>query len=127
MAQDWHELTRMTGSRGLIVERVRIEDAGVAIEGEFELPPLARLTADDQLFVAAFVRSHGSIKKMEELFGISYPTVKNRLNRIGGAFDFVEVHLEPETRREEVLARLERGDISIQEALTYLEQGGRDE
>ncbi len=117
----------MTGGRGFVVERVRIDGTGIVIEGEFELPPLARLTADDQLFVAAFVRSHGSIKKMEELFGVSYPTVKNRLNRIGEAFDFVEVHLEPETGREEVLARLERGDISIHEALTYLEQGGRDE
>ncbi|MFV2021178.1 DUF2089 family protein [Micromonospora sp. LOL_023] len=45
---------------------------------------LAQLSVDDQVFVAAFVRLHGSIKKMERIFGVSYPTVKSRLNRIAG-------------------------------------------
>ncbi|HQL24170.1 MAG TPA: DUF2089 family protein, partial [candidate division Zixibacteria bacterium] len=75
MAHEWQELTRLTGDKEVIVERVRLVVEGIALEGEFELPPLAKLTAEDQLFVAAFVRSHGSIKKMEEVFGISYPTV----------------------------------------------------
>lgn len=123
MAHDWQELTKLTGSEEIIVERVRLVRRGIALEGEFELPPLARLTADDQLFVAAFVRSHGSIKKMEELFGISYPTVKNRLNRIGEAFAFAQVQVEPSGEREEILDRLERGDITVDEALKHLEKG----
>ena len=40
---------------------------------------------DDQVFIGAFVRSHGSIKEMERLFGVSYPTIKNRLNRLSQA------------------------------------------
>ncbi|HOD65237.1 MAG TPA: DUF2089 domain-containing protein [candidate division Zixibacteria bacterium] len=122
MAHEWQELTRLTGDKEVIVERVRLVVEGIALEGEFELPPLAKLTAEDQLFVAAFVRSHGSIKKMEEVFGISYPTVKNRLNRIGAALSFAQVQVEPGDRREELLDRLERGEITVQDALSQLEK-----
>ena len=120
MGQDWQEVTRLTRGQKLLIERVRLEDSGIAIEGQFELPPLARLDLEDQVFVAAFVRSHGSIKEMEALFGVSYPTVKNRLNRIAGQLEFVTVDLTPDS--EGVLDRLEQGEISVQEALEQLEQ-----
>src|SRR5205809_6036566 len=89
-AQDWQALTRLTAGAPFQIERVRLTDQDVAIEGRFELPPLARLSAEDQIFVAAFVRCHGSIKQMEKFFGVSYPTIKNRLNRIGAWLPFVE-------------------------------------
>jgi len=77
MANDWQALTKLTGGTPLQVERVRILSTGIAIEGQFDLPPLAQLPAEDQIFVAAFVRCHGSIKQMEQYFGVSYPTIKN--------------------------------------------------
>ena len=88
MAQDWLELTKLTGEAPFIVERVRLADKQIRIEGEFDLPPLARLSTEDQVFVMAFVRSDGSIKELERIFGISYPTVKNRLARIASQFEF---------------------------------------
>ena len=87
---DWHELTDLTGDRRFQVTEVRLE-TGISIQGEFELPPLARLRYEDQVFVSEFVRSHGSIKDMEKAFGVSYPTVKNRLNRIVDQLQLVEV------------------------------------
>jgi hypothetical protein len=92
MASEWQELTRLTQGAALTVERVRLAGRDVAVEGSFELPPLARLVQEDQTFVTAFLRCHGSLKEMEELFGISYPTVKNRLNRIAALLDFVEIN-----------------------------------
>ncbi|MCP4570257.1 MAG: DUF2089 domain-containing protein [FCB group bacterium] len=118
MNQEWQELTRMTGGRDFLVERIRIKDTGVAIEGEFELPPLFDLSAEDQVFLAAFVRSHGSIKEMERYFGVSYPTIKNRLNRLAEKFDFIEI--KPAEEKSEVLDRLDRGEISVQQALENL-------
>lgn len=118
MTQEWQELTKMTGGRALVVERVRIKETGVAIEGEFELPPLFDLLAEEQVFLAAFVRSHGSIKEMERYFGVSYPTIKNRLNRLAGKFDFIEIR--PAEGKSEVLDRLDRGEISVQQALDNL-------
>ena len=118
MPQDWQQLTRLTGNRPVLVERVRLGDEETAIEGSFELPPLARLSGEDQIFVIAFLRSHGSIKEMERVFGISYPTVKNRLNRIAGQFEFVDT--DPQPRQSEVLDQLQRGDITAAEAIERL-------
>lgn len=115
MRQDWQELTKITRGASFSVERVRIGDTGIAVEGDFELPPLACLTMEDQVFVTAFVRSHGSIKEMEQLFGISYPTVKNRLNNIAGQLEFVEIN--PPSSRGEILALVDKGEISVEEAL----------
>jgi hypothetical protein len=118
MMKEWHELTRMTQGKPVIVERVRLVDSDIAIEGSFTLPPLANLSAEDQVFIMAFVRCHGSIKDMEEMFGISYPTVKNRINRIARQLEFVEiVELSPQ---EETIAELERGDITAEEAIRRL-------
>ena len=117
--QDWHELTRLTQGRPMVVERVRL-DTGTAIEGDFELPELIRLSAEDQVFVAEFIRSHGSIKEMERVFGVSYPTVKSRLNRI--AAQLTSVDTNPKPTRTEILAALEAGEITPAEAIARLEQ-----
>lgn len=118
MAKDWQELTRITRGSSLTVERVRITDNDIIVEGSFELPPLARLILEDQVFVTAFIRNHGSIKDMEELFGISYPTVKNRLNRIAQKLEFVEIN--PPPSHGEIIAQLERGEITVEETLKKL-------
>ncbi|MFE0423018.1 DUF2089 family protein, partial [Streptomyces sp. NPDC058953] len=92
---DWQELTDLTRGQPFVVERVRLVGSGVAIEGQFEPPQLAALDVDDQVFIAAFVRSHGSIKEMERIFGVSYPTVKARLKRIAERLDFVDTAPAP--------------------------------
>jgi hypothetical protein len=119
--RDWQELTRLTNGAPVVVERVRLVGKDIAIEGAFELPELARLAAEDQVFVAAFVRSHGSIKEMEQVFGVSYPTIKARLNRIAASLSFVETDPAPPSR--DVLDRLKAGEIDVQAAIRELEQG----
>ena len=124
MALDWQELTKLSGGP-LEIERVRLIDQGIAIDGRFDLPPLAQLTAEDQVFVAAFVRCHGSIKQMEKYFGVSYPTIKNRLNRIGSQLSFVEIEKGPDTEQPAstagaTLDRLSRGELTVEQALDQL-------
>jgi hypothetical protein len=126
MAKEWQILTRFTQGEPILVERVFLPGRGVRIEGRFEPPPLARLSAEDQVFVAAFVRCHGSIKQMEKYFGVSYPTIKNRLNRIGEALSFVEIEREEAPTTGDVLARLEQGAITVGEALAQLKAGRRE-
>jgi hypothetical protein len=118
-AKDWQDLMALTQGRPLVVERVRLTDNGVALEGPFELPQLARLSAEDQVFVAAFVKSHGSIKEMEQVFGVSYPTIKARLNRISAQLEFVETN--PKPTRSEILDRLECGEMTADDAIRALE------
>lgn len=130
MGNEWHELTDLTGDRPFTVTSVRLPN-GVSLEGEFELPPLARLRYEDQVFVAEFIRGHGSIKDMERAFGVSYPTVKNRLNRIAdqlrlvldvdrGALDPALAPLAADATHEDVLGMLERGEIDATEAAKRL-------
>ena len=130
MAKDWQVLTRLTGGAAIAIERVRVLDHDVAIEGPFELPPLARLSAEDQVFVAAFVRCHGSIKQMEKFFGVSYPTIKNRLNRIGDQLPGVEVEPDVEAvpasapatpSPSDLITRLERGELSVDDVVARLQ------
>jgi len=119
-ASDWQELTKLTQGQPILIERVRISDKDIIVEGRFELPQLARLSQEDQIFITAFVRSHGSIKEMEQIFGVSYPTIKSRLNRIAESLEFVETN--PAPSRSDVLDRLKRGEISAQDAIQELEK-----
>jgi hypothetical protein len=118
-ATDWQDLLRMAQGSPLVVERVRLPEKQIAIEGEFTLPELARLSLEDQVFIVAFLRSHGSIKEMEQVFGVSYPTIKARLNRIAGQLEFVETN--PSPSRAEVLERLNNGEMTAEEAIRALE------
>jgi len=118
-ASDWQDLLRMAQGSPLVIERVSIPEKQIAIEGQFTLPELARLSLEDQVFVIAFLRSHGTIKEMEQTFGVSYPTIKARLNRISTQLEFVEIN--PSATPAEVLDRLNRGDISAHDAIRELE------
>ena len=92
---EWQELTKLTQGQPIVIERVRVPQKDIAIEGHFELPQLARLNLEDQVFIIAFVRCHGSIKEMEQTFGVSYPTIKSRLNRIANSLEFIETNPAP--------------------------------
>jgi hypothetical protein len=116
---DWQELTQLTQGQPIVVERVRIPAKDIIIEGRFELPQLAQLNLEDQVFITAFVRCHGSIKEMEQMFGVSYPTIKSRLTRIANSLEFVDTN--PPPTRADILDRLGRGEISVDDAVRELE------
>jgi hypothetical protein len=104
-------------NRPLKIARMACPSCNLAVEGDFEVSPLGSMSVDDQAFVIAFVRHHGSIKKMEGLFGISYPTVKNRLNAISAALD---KNFQAPSPNLYVLEQLSRGELSVEEALERL-------
>lgn len=118
-SKDWVELAQITQGQPIVIERVRLVEKSIAIEGSFELPQLARLPMDDQIFITAFVRSHGSIKEMERIFGVSYPTIKSRLTRIADSLEFVETN--PTPSKAEILQRLQEGKITAADAIREME------
>jgi hypothetical protein len=104
--------------RPMRIRQIACDACNVNLDGEFEVSALGRLSPEDQVFVQAFLRHHGSIKKMEELFGVSYPTVKNRLHAITARLDRTFQAPSPNSL---VLEQLSRGEISVDEAMERLE------
>ncbi len=99
--------------------RAACGECQVSLEGDFEVSPLGRLSQDDQIFVHAFLRHHGSIRKMESLLGISYPTVKNRLRAI---VERLDKSFEVPSTNALTLEQLSRGEITVEEALERMEE-----
>mgnify|MGYP003996822391 CR=1 FL=1 len=117
LASDWQELTKLTQGEPILVEKVKLVGADISISGEFELPPLSQITAEDQVFVMAFIQASGSIKEMERVFGISYPTVKNRLKSIADQLPLTETAPPQQSDKSEILALIESGEITAEEGI----------
>ncbi|MBN1426492.1 DUF2089 domain-containing protein [Candidatus Fermentibacteria bacterium] len=103
--------------KGMRLTRAVCADCGITVEGALEVSPLGRLSRDDQQFVLAFLFSGGNLTKTGEMFGISYPTMKNRLAVLLEKLD------RPSARKphvDDVLARVERGEIDAGQALDLL-------
>ena len=84
--------------RALKVARLACEGCGTAVEGRFELPVLARLDAEEQELVLSFLRASGSLKELARRYGVSYPTVRNRLDAL---IERVEELASTDTEQEE--------------------------
>lgn len=95
-------------------------DCAAVVSGKFELPLMAALSPEDEVFLKAFLSARGSIKEVERRLGISYPTVKGRLESLLNKLGLGAMQAELRRRRLAVLERLERGEIDSREAAALL-------
>jgi hypothetical protein len=123
----------------LAVTRLRCGDCGTTIEGEFGVGRFARLTRDQTTVLESFLRSRGNLRDMERELGISYPTVRARVEALVRALGFgprdeadgaaaVEAPASPDeiaAGRREVLERLARHELSAEEAAEAIRALGR--
>ena len=77
-------------NRQLKVKSLVCEQCETEVQGRYELPPLAGLCPDDQAFILDFLKASGSLKEMEKLLRLSYPTIRNRLDEIIERIKFAE-------------------------------------
>src|SRR5919202_4846935 len=106
----------------LHIVRLECPGCGSALQGNFPLGRLARLTREQLQFVEVFIRCRGKIKDVEEELGISYPTVVARLNEVVQAMGF-EVRQEDADagqRRQQILDELAAGRLTAAEAAARL-------
>ncbi len=106
---------------GLRVERLRCPACRTAIEGEFAVDRFATLNEAQKDFVVSFIRCRGNIRDMEKELGISYPTVRARLDDIAQALGQPAVNA-----RRDALQRLQNGEIDVTEALNMLTTEEKD-
>jgi hypothetical protein len=108
----------------LLVTRLACRNCGTALEGRFTMGRLFQLTPEQLHFVEVFLRCEGKINRVQEELGLSYPTVRSRLVDVIRALGY-EVGQEREAddeRRQEILERLARREISSEEAFRLLEE-----
>ena len=111
-------------SSPLVVTQLTCTTCGTGVVGKFELSPFFRLSPERLKFLEVFVRNRGNVKDVERETGESYWTIRRELDEV-----ITEMGMEaPEpvddlsTRRQEILARLSRGEINVQEATLLLSQ-----
>jgi len=111
----------------LTVTRIYCRDCDTTYEGRFSGGQFSNLTQDQLNFMITFVRCEGKIKSMGEEIGLSYPTIRNRLHEViralgyepGGADEPLGL---TEQERQSILADLDSGKISADEAMRLLRE-----
>lgn len=103
----------------LTIKSYQCKHCGTKIEGDFKLDKFSRLSQEEKDFIELFVMKRGSIKDIEKELGISYPTVRNKLDEVIAALGY---KVETSNSRVEILQMLDNGEISMEEAQKLLEQ-----
>jgi len=109
----------------LTITRLHCRACDTTIEGRFDAGRLSQLNPEQLQFVETFLQCEGKIKAVEEKLGISYPTVRSRLNDVRVAMGFEvspddDTNVPSEEDRKHVLEELAAGRISSDEAITLL-------
>lgn len=104
----------------LLVTRLECEDSGVVIEGRFTPNEFAMLPEENLEFLRIFVKVRGNLKEVERILGLSYPTVRQRFEKLLLALGY-EAEPDVSEERAEVLDLLERGEIDADEAARRLQ------
>lgn len=110
------------------ISRLTCTNCQTRLEGEFSPCRFCRLPADQIEFIEVFIKCRGNIKDVEKELGISYPTVRNRLESVIQALGYRAEKIDPQDDREsrqKILASLEKGEITSQEAVRLLKKTGK--
>lgn len=116
----------------LHVGRIGCPACSLSIEGDFSFPSLLRLSPSQLDFVEVFIKNRGIIRDVERELGVSYPTVRARLDEVIQSLGFQPTHSEPargqapgEKGRQAILGELKAGRISPEQALRALRDRSR--
>ena len=106
----------------LLVSALHCPGCDATITGHFDLGVFGRLSAEQLAFAELFIRCEGKITRVEEELGLSYPTVRNRLDDLIRALGYsVRESLRPSAEeRRSILERLSSGELSSDEAIELL-------
>jgi hypothetical protein len=124
----------------LLITRLHCRSCGTALEGEFGVGRFGRLSREQLSLLESFLRSRGNLKEMERELGISYPTVRGRVDSLvralgladgesepleGDAVDESSEEPNPAAERRAILERLAKRELSADEAAAALRELGR--
>ena len=106
----------------LMVQRLKCQDCHTVVENDFKLSKFDYLNRDQLHFVETFIRCRGSIKEVEKELGISYPTVRAKLDEVITSLGYTPRDTVQVKSRNEVLEALEKGEMSPEDAIQTLKK-----
>ncbi len=107
------------GGHGLAVSEVTCDTCGTQVRSRYSPCPYCALSEEQQTFLLLFVRSRGNLKDVEKTLGVSYPTVRAKLDEIIDRLT-PPAPLAPARDRRAVLDLVQSGQLGIDEALALL-------
>src|SRR5579863_2999364 len=115
----------------LTVARLRCPECAISIDGEFAPPALLKLSGAQIDFIEVFIKNRGIIREVERELGVSYPTVRARLDEVIQALGYSSKSAVDDVsasdgaeRRRIVLSELKAGKLTPEEALAALGERG---
>lgn len=105
----------------LEITRLSCNNCSTTIEGRFSPCKFCKLSDEQKNFLEAFIRNRGNIKEIEKDLGISYPTVRNKLEDVIQTLGYSPKYTEPKVNKKEILEQLSKGEISSEEAIKLLQ------
>lgn len=106
----------------LNVSKLHCKSCHTSIEGNFNLCKFCQLDKEQKEFAEIFIKNRGNIKEIEKELGISYPTVKNRLDSLVSALGYNNPAPTMKTDKMEILQKLDNGEISSDEAIRLMNE-----
>ena len=108
----------------LVVTQLTCTSCGTGVVGKFELSPFFRLQPESLKYLEVFVRNRGNVKEVERETGESYWAIRRQLDEVITEMGFEESPQQADlsSQRQEILAKLSRGEINVQEATHLLSQ-----
>lgn len=107
-------------SSDLTVARLKCDACETVIENNFKLSKFDYLTDEDLYFTETFIRCRGNIKEVEKELGISYPTVRSKLDGVIKKLGYDTGPDEQSAKKEEILKALENGEITAEQAIALM-------
>ncbi|MDP4088456.1 MAG: DUF2089 domain-containing protein [Bacillota bacterium] len=105
----------------LTVTKLKCKKCNTVIENDFELSRFSYLTSEQLNFAEVFIKCRGNIKDVEKELGISYPTVRGRLEDLAASLGYAPVR-DKEDNSAEIIEKLDKGEITAEQALNLLKK-----
>jgi len=106
----------------LHVTKLSCSNCHTTIEGTFSACKFCKLSKEQKYFLEVFIKNRGNIKEIEKELGISYPTVRNKLEDIIETLGYKPKYNKPKVNQKEILEKLNRGEITSDEAIKLLKR-----
>lgn len=107
-------------SSNLTITEVTCDACGTLVRSRYQPDPFSALDEEQQTFLLLFVRSRGNLKELEKTLGVSYPTVRAKLDDLIEQLEPPPAVPQPAGDRKAVLAMVQSGQLAVGDALAWL-------